>query len=295
MSDPQRNLTDPVIVLVDDEPLMNRFREVLADPVRRRMDYRTSCIKAIEIVKAQGIDDPDIIAAKVRTCRENCERLNLIVSMRDQYERSHPELVKAGVDGPDTTQFGQMDDFCKACIMAKPDQDQKKLNKLIAKVEARAEKGKWPSRSQARRLRKAGRLEYFPGNEEEPEEMQKQVPKAEEEGCAECAELGEDRVEASRGPELLQQASVPAQAEPIPIQARSSAAIEAPEILPVEKEDIVIHPDYGRKISETARSLRTGASRAKIYSEISRDMKKAAAARIAEPAPAMSISDEGGV
>jgi hypothetical protein len=51
-----------LIGTIEGEEIMDRFRTMLADPVMRRMDYRTSCIKAKEIVLAE-----DEQTVKVRT------------------------------------------------------------------------------------------------------------------------------------------------------------------------------------------------------------------------------------
>jgi len=60
--DRTKNVIDVPIGTIEGEEVMNRFRTVLADPVMRRMDYRTSCIKAKEIVLAE-----DEQAVRVRT------------------------------------------------------------------------------------------------------------------------------------------------------------------------------------------------------------------------------------
>ena len=60
--DRTKNVIDVLIGAIEGEEIMDRFRTMLADPVMRRMDYRTSCIKAKEIVLAE-----DEQTVKVRT------------------------------------------------------------------------------------------------------------------------------------------------------------------------------------------------------------------------------------
>jgi hypothetical protein len=85
------------IAIRDGEEVLNLYRRILRIPFTRKMDYEKDCLFDI---------------------RDQCHRLHLLAAARQQFEDDSPEMVKAGLPGPDAGIFRSFDPFCQACIMA---------------------------------------------------------------------------------------------------------------------------------------------------------------------------------
>jgi len=87
----------PVIEEEVGNTVGSRFLSIMAHPVHRTMDYLDNCPHS----------------------REECQRMELLSAMREEYEESMPGLAKAGKPGPDLVQFRGLPPFCQACLLAR--------------------------------------------------------------------------------------------------------------------------------------------------------------------------------
>lgn len=91
----------------DGEPIGNMYRERLADPVTRGMDYTKHCI----LNNGQGIDkDPQV-------SRKECKRAELLRYVYDQYREKDPEGFRKGLPGKDLMMFMGFPVECRTCIL----------------------------------------------------------------------------------------------------------------------------------------------------------------------------------
>ena len=79
-----------------EDNVENRYLRILADPIHSTMDYTEACPFS----------------------REECQRIDLLVALREEYRETMPRLAKAGKPGPDVRQFKEFSPFCQACILA---------------------------------------------------------------------------------------------------------------------------------------------------------------------------------